>query len=101
MSFVALTANTSILSAVVNCLGYEAVFSRPVEALGLSGDLRVGISTSDNSCIVVAPRDTARIQEARIFGVHMHCDWVELDWLKAQSVIAQTEGTTHSVRTVT
>jgi len=49
----ALTTDTSVLTAVANDYGYEAVFSRQVEALGDAGDLLVGISTSGNSRNVV------------------------------------------------
>ncbi len=57
---VALTTDTSILTAVANDYGYEAVFSRQVEALGVAGDLLVGISTSGNSPNVVAALQVAR-----------------------------------------
>lgn len=46
---VALTTDTSILTAVANDYGYEQVFARQVEALARPGDLFVGISTSGNS----------------------------------------------------
>ncbi len=59
---VALTTDTSILTAVANDYGYEAVFSRQVEALGKAGDLLVGISTSGNSSNVVAALEAARSQ---------------------------------------
>ena len=57
---VALTADSSILTAVANDCGFEAVFSRQVEALGVAGDLLVGISTSGNSRNVVAAMEMAR-----------------------------------------
>jgi len=59
---IALTTDTSILTAVANDYGYDAVFSRQVEALGVSGDLLVGISTSGNSPNVVAALEVARAQ---------------------------------------
>jgi len=46
---VALTTDTSILTAVGNDYGFERVFSRQVEALAEAGDVVVGISTSGNS----------------------------------------------------
>ena len=46
---VALTANTSALTAIANDYGYEDVFARQVEAHGRPGDLLLGISTSGNS----------------------------------------------------
>jgi D-sedoheptulose 7-phosphate isomerase len=51
---VALTVNPSVLTAVANDYGYEAVFARQVEALGRPGDVLVGISTSGTSRSVVA-----------------------------------------------
>jgi len=45
----ALTTDTSTLTAVANDYGYENVFSRQVEALGRPDDILIGISTSGNS----------------------------------------------------
>lgn len=46
---IALTTDTSTLTAGSNDLGYDAVFARSVEALGNEGDILIGISTSGNS----------------------------------------------------
>ncbi|MFD0792278.1 D-sedoheptulose 7-phosphate isomerase [Mucilaginibacter litoreus] len=46
---IALTVDTSALTAIANDYGYEHVFSRQVEALAQPGDLFIGISTSGNS----------------------------------------------------
>jgi D-sedoheptulose 7-phosphate isomerase len=46
---IALTANTSILTAIGNDYGYDRVFERQIEAICLPGDVVVGISTSGNS----------------------------------------------------
>lgn len=46
---VALTTDTSILTAIGNDYGFDNVFSRQVEALGLEGDVLLAISTSGNS----------------------------------------------------
>jgi len=59
---VALTTDTSVLTSIANDYGYDAVFSRQVEALGDAGDLIVGISTSGNSPNVVAALLKARAQ---------------------------------------
>lgn len=53
MAAVALTTDTSILTALANDYGYEFVFSRQVEALVRSGDVVVGLSTSGNSPNIV------------------------------------------------
>jgi D-sedoheptulose 7-phosphate isomerase len=57
---IALTTDTSILTAIGNDFGYEHVFRRQVEALGVSGDLIVGLSTSGNSRNVVNALTAAR-----------------------------------------
>jgi D-sedoheptulose 7-phosphate isomerase len=46
---IALTTDTSVLTANANDFGYETVFERQVEALGRPGDVVMGISTSGNS----------------------------------------------------
>jgi D-sedoheptulose 7-phosphate isomerase len=57
---IALTTDTSILTAVGNDYGYEKVFSRQVAALGQPGDAAIGISTSGNSPSVLEALDVAR-----------------------------------------
>jgi D-sedoheptulose 7-phosphate isomerase len=57
---IALTTDTSILTAVANDYGYERVFQRQVEALCAKGDVLVGISTSGESKNVCAALETAR-----------------------------------------
>jgi D-sedoheptulose 7-phosphate isomerase len=49
---IALTTDTSNLTAGANDLGYNEVFARSVEALGNEGDILIGISTSGNSASV-------------------------------------------------
>jgi D-sedoheptulose 7-phosphate isomerase len=57
---IALTTNTSILTAIGNDYGYEHVFRRQIEALCVPGDVVVGISTSGNSRNVCAALEAAR-----------------------------------------
>jgi D-sedoheptulose 7-phosphate isomerase len=57
---IALTTDTSILTAIGNDYGYERVFERQVEALCLPGDVVVGISTSGSSRNVCTALDTAK-----------------------------------------
>jgi len=61
---IALTTDTSILTAVGNDYGYDQIFRRQVEALGKSGDILVGISTSGNS-----PNVLAALEEALKIGM--------------------------------
>ncbi len=57
---IALTTNTSALTAIANDYGYERVFDRQVEALAQSGDLFIGISTSGNSANVLSALTLAK-----------------------------------------
>lgn len=56
---IALTTDTSALTAASNDLGYVQVFARQVEALGRPGDMLIGLTTSGNSPNVVAALVTA------------------------------------------
>jgi len=56
----ALTVDSSALTAIGNDYGYETVFSRQVEALGNAGDVLIGISTSGRSPNVVRAIDSAK-----------------------------------------
>ena len=57
---IALTTDTSALTAIGNDYGYEFVFSRQLEALGRKGDLLIAISTGGNSGNVVKALELAR-----------------------------------------
>jgi D-sedoheptulose 7-phosphate isomerase len=57
---IALTTDTSFLTAFGNDCGFEGIFQRQVEALGSPGDLLIGISTSGNSPNVIRALETAR-----------------------------------------
>lgn len=60
LASLALTTDTSVLTALANDYGYETVFARQVQAIGNDGDILVGISTSGNSRNVVASFEKAR-----------------------------------------
>jgi D-sedoheptulose 7-phosphate isomerase len=49
LSSIALTTDTSIITAIGNDYGYEKLFSRQIQANGVEGDIFIGISTSGNS----------------------------------------------------
>lgn len=59
---IALTTDSSALTACGNDLGFERVFARQIEALGRPGDVAVGISTSGRSANVIEALRTARAQ---------------------------------------
>lgn len=54
LAAIALTTDTSILTAIGNDYGYEHLFSRQLRAIGKAGDIFIGISTSGNSKNVLA-----------------------------------------------
>ena len=56
----ALTTDTSALTAIANDFGYDDVFARPVQALAVAGDVVVGISTSGNAKSVIRGVEEAR-----------------------------------------
>lgn len=69
---VALTTDTSILTALGNDFGFDQVFSRQVEALGSEGDVLVGISTSGCSANVIRAFEIAsrkRISTVALTGI--------------------------------
>ncbi len=53
LASIALTTDTSIITAIGNDYGYEKLFSRQVQANGIKGDIFIGISTSGNSANVI------------------------------------------------
>ncbi|MDL0089343.1 D-sedoheptulose 7-phosphate isomerase [Campylobacter gastrosuis] len=53
VSSIALTTDTSILTAIGNDYGYDKLFSRQVQAQGTKGDVFIGISTSGNSTNII------------------------------------------------
>jgi len=60
LSAIALTTDTSVITAIGNDMGYESVFRRQVEAHGRPGDVAVGITTSGRSPNVVQALQLAR-----------------------------------------
>src|SRR5262247_2587485 len=68
LAAIALSTDSSILTAVGNDYGYEHVFSRQIEALGQAGDTAIGISTSGNSPSVLNALDTARSKNLFTIG---------------------------------
>lgn len=59
LAAIALTVDTSILTAIGNDYGYDCTFSRQVEANGVAGDVFIGLSTSGNSPNIVKAMEEA------------------------------------------
>ena len=66
---IALTTDTSLLTAVANDYSFEHVFAKQVRALGAKGDVLLAISTSGNSPNVVAAVAAAHEREMRIVAL--------------------------------
>lgn len=65
----ALTTDTSILTAVGNDYGYDQLFRRQIEANGQRGDVFLGISTSGNSPNILQALEAARVKGVMTFGL--------------------------------
>ena len=66
---IALSTDTSILTAIANDYAFEQVFAKQVRALGRKGDVLLAISTSGNSANVVAAIDAAREREMHVVAL--------------------------------
>jgi len=65
----ALTTDTSILTAIGNDYGYDTIFSRQIEALSKAGDVLIGISTSGNSRNIILAVESAMNVGVRAIGL--------------------------------
>jgi D-sedoheptulose 7-phosphate isomerase len=66
---IALTTDTSLLTAIANDFGIEGVFARQVESLARAGDALIAISTSGNSVNIVRAAEQARSQDVRVIAL--------------------------------
>jgi len=60
ISAVALTTDTSVLTSIANDESFDIVFSRQIEALGIKGDIALGLTTSGNSPNIIRAVQTAK-----------------------------------------
>lgn len=66
---IALTVDSSAITAIANDYGFERVFARQIEALGRPGDAAIAISTSGESANVLAGLDAARARDMMTIGL--------------------------------
>lgn len=66
---IALTTDTSILTAIGNDYGYEHLFARQVQANGVAGDMFIGISTSGNSPNILKALDVCKEMQVTSVGL--------------------------------
>jgi D-sedoheptulose 7-phosphate isomerase len=80
LSAIALTTDTSILTAIGNDYGYEALFSRQVQALGKPGDVFIGYSTSGKSPNIIHAFEQARQMGISTIGMtgNRECPMIQL-----------------------
>ena len=69
LAAIALTTDSSILTAVGNDYSFDEIFSKQVRALGKSGDILFAISTSGNSKNVIAAIDAAHLKSMHVVGM--------------------------------
>jgi|TARA_B110001454_G_scaffold206601_1_gene217162 D-sedoheptulose 7-phosphate isomerase len=60
---IAITVDSSVITAISNDIGYDAIFARQIEALGVKGDIAIGITTSGNSKNIVNGLKIAKDKE--------------------------------------
>ena len=72
LACVALTTDSSILTAIANDYDFSQVFARQVRALGTGGDVLVAISTSGNSANVIAAIEAAQEREMIVIALTGH-----------------------------
>lgn len=66
---IALTTDTSILTAIGNDYGYDRLFARQVQAQGIKGDIFIGISTSGNSTNIIEALKVCKEKEIISIGL--------------------------------
>lgn len=69
LAAIALTTNSSLLTAQANDLGFETVFSRQVSSLGRKGDVLIAISTSGNSPNIIEAVKVASEMGLEVVGL--------------------------------
>ncbi len=69
LAAVALTTDTSIITAIANDYDFNSIFSRQVRALGQPGDVLLAISTSGNSANVLAAIEAAHERDMVVIGL--------------------------------
>lgn len=66
---IALTTNTSILTALANDYGYETVFDRQLESLANDKDILIAITTSGNSSNILKAAENAKLRNVKVIGM--------------------------------
>jgi len=91
---IALSTDSSLITAAGNDLGYDQVFARQVEALGRKGDLLVVISTSGGSPNLLKAVEAARQREVAVVGL-LGRDGGKLKQLVDIAIVVPSDDTAH------
>ena len=92
ISAMALTTDTSAITAISNDFSFNEVFSRQLEALGRPDDVLIAISTSGNSANVIEAAKTAQNKDIKVIGL-LGNDGGKLDKLCDISIIVPSKST--------
>lgn len=87
---IALTTDTSLLTAAGNDWGFETVFARQVEGLGRAGDVLLALSTSGNSRNVVRAVEAAQRCNVRTIGLLGHAGGALRDLVELAVIVPST-----------
>lgn len=85
LAAIALTTDTSILTAIGNDYDFNVIFSKQVQALGSPGDVLIAISTSGNSANVLAAVEAAHAKEMTVVALTGHTGG------KMRTLLAETD----------
>ena len=69
LASIALTTDTSVITAISNDFSYDKIFSRQIESIGNEGDILYAISTSGKSENIIAALKTAKLLKIRTIGI--------------------------------
>src|SRR5215470_7161884 len=69
LSALALTTDTSLLTAISNDRSFDFIFARQLQALGRAGDIALAISTSGNSANIIEAVKQARMMDIKTIGL--------------------------------
>jgi D-sedoheptulose 7-phosphate isomerase len=86
MPAIALTTDSSILTAIANDYGYEQVFSRQVQGLGQAGDVLIAMSTSGNSNNVINAIQVAMRKNMLVIGFSGNGGGIMQDILQGEHI---------------
>ncbi|MFI3187148.1 MAG: SIS domain-containing protein [Methylococcaceae bacterium] len=92
LAAIALTTDTSILTAHSNDFGFDTVYSRQIEALANEKDCLIAISTSGKSKNIVKAVEAARLKNISVIGL-TGCDGGELSRLVTHSIVVPSNVT--------